>query len=82
MAWQEGHQHEAGKVIGQYANYLEIGHNEHEFLFAFGQSYQEEDYLRVHTRIVTGPVYAKAFLKLLHEALAQYEERFGTINES
>jgi hypothetical protein len=82
MDGQAGEPQEAKTITGQYANYLEIGHNEHEFVLNFGQAYHEEESRRVHTRIVTGPAYAKAFLKLLQGVLTQYEERFGLIDES
>lgn len=67
-------------IMGQYANYLEIGHNEHEFVFDFGESYENDEPTRVHTRIVTGPVYAKVFLKLLQSAMAEYEESYGPLD--
>jgi hypothetical protein len=69
------------RIIAHYANYLEIGHNEYEFLFDFGELYQQDEPWRLHTRIVTGPVYAKAFLKVLKDAVARYEQNFGLIED-
>ncbi len=58
---------------GRYANFFNIGHNVHEFIFEFGQSYEAEDPPRAHTRIVTSPAYAREFLRTLQHALAEYE---------
>lgn len=69
------------RIVGQYANQLEIGHSEHEFVFDFGQSYQNDEPPHVHTRIVTGPFYAKAFLNVLQEALERYEGKFGLLRD-
>jgi hypothetical protein len=80
------HEHEHDKdnterIMAHYANYLEVGHNKEEFLFDFGQLYQEDERLHVHTRIVTAPAYAKAFLKTLQNALYEYEDKFGMVEE-
>jgi hypothetical protein len=64
---------------GRYANSFRIGHNAFEFLLDFGQVSPDREEAQFHTRIVTGPVFAKAFAKLLQEALEQYEQTFGVI---
>lgn len=64
---------------GRYSNYFKIGHNTVEFLIDFGQYYPEGEPVRMHTRIITSPVYAKALLDTLQSAVAQYEERHGII---
>ena len=64
---------------GRYANYFEVGHNAVEFVFDFGQFYSEGGRARVHTRIVTSPSYAKAFLETLRESIAHYEKTFGSL---
>ncbi len=69
------------KLGGVYANHLKIGQNAFEFLFDFGQLYLEDDDAQFHTRIITTPVYAKAFLKVLADCLERYERDFGTIPE-
>ncbi len=66
---------------GAYANYLKIGQNAFEILFDFGQIYLEDDDAHFHTRIITSPVYAKAFLKVLEDCLERYEREFGPIPE-
>jgi len=67
------------EIVGRYANCFEVGHNPCEFLFDFGQSYDGGVAGTVHTRIVTGPVHAKALLNLLHRSIEQYESTFGRI---
>ena len=64
---------------GKYANYLEVGHNAFEFVLDFGQMYADDKPEQIHTRIVTGPLYAKEFLEVLEESIEQYEEAFGPI---
>jgi len=66
-------------VEGRYANYLQIGHNAFEFLLDFGQLYSDGRQEHIHTRIVTGPLYAKEFLQVLEESIEQYEETYGLI---
>jgi hypothetical protein len=57
----------------RYANSFNIGHNAYEFVFEFGQLYETEDMPRIHTRIVTSPAYAREFLNILQQALAEHE---------
>ena len=66
---------------GKYANYLEVGYNAFEFIFDFGQLYTAGGQPKIHTRIVTSPVYAKAFLETLGNTLGQYERGFGAIRK-
>lgn len=67
------------KTDGKYANYFEIGHNAYEFILDFGQLYKCEK-AGIHTRIITGPVYAKALLISLKESIDKYERDFGKID--
>jgi hypothetical protein len=67
------------KLEGSYANYLKIGQNAYEFLFDFGQCYLDGEDAHFHTRIITSPVYAKAFLRILKECIDQYERTFSVI---
>ena len=64
---------------GQYANYLKVGYNAFEFLLDFGQLHSESLEPRIHTRIITGPAYAKAMLVVLRDSIARYEQAFGVI---
>jgi hypothetical protein len=71
------------KSKGCYANYLKIGQNAFEFLLVFGHLYLDDSLVDqenlFHTRIVTTPVYAKAFLKVLEECIELHEQNFGVI---
>lgn len=70
---------EACPLEGRYANYFKVGHNAIEFLFDFGQFYPESEKARLHTRIITSPIYAKALWEIIREALDRYEQTFGPI---
>ena len=70
------------RMEGRYANFFQIGYNAFEFLFDFSQQYPESDEVKVHTRIVTSPVYAKALLKTLQESLMKYEKAYGKIKNN
>lgn len=63
----------------RYTNYFEVGHNAFEFIFDFGQYHQEDAGARMHSRIVTGPVYAKLLADLLRDAVQRYETEHGVI---
>jgi hypothetical protein len=74
------HQRGGGSDLeGRYANYFEIGHNAFEFLLDFGQLYCEDLEARMHTRIITNPLYAKALLGVLLQAVREYEGKFGEV---
>ena len=66
---------------GRYANYFAVGYNKQEFVIDFGQSYSENDHPELCTRIVTGPVYAKSFLKMLRDSIATFETTYGSISD-
>jgi hypothetical protein len=65
----------------KYANYLQGGMNETEFVLDFGQHYEGDESPRLHTRIVAAPPYVKAFAALLQNCIAEYEMRYGPIRE-
>lgn len=65
---------------GRYANYFEIGHNAFEFVLDIGQLYRSDAAPRFHTRVVVGPVYAKALLGVLGEAVTAYESEHRAID--
>jgi hypothetical protein len=71
------------KSKGCYANFLKIGQNAFEFLLVFGHLYLDDALVEqealFHTRIVTTPAYAKAFLKVLEECIEHHERTFGVI---
>ena len=71
---------EGGSLEGRYANYFKVGYNAVEFLVDFGQFYPEGKEARLHTRIITNPIYAKALFETLRESIDRYEQTFGTIS--
>jgi hypothetical protein len=66
---------------GRYANYFEIGHNAFEFLLDFGQLYSEAPEGRMHTRIVTSPIFARRLAVVLNRTLSQYDQAYGRVRE-
>ena len=66
-------------IHGCYANYLKVGFNAFEFILDFSQKFSENEKLALYTRIITNPVYAKAFSEVLQESVKQYEAVHGTI---
>jgi hypothetical protein len=81
MNHETGNSTQAYELEGLYANYFKVGHNPYEFLLDFGQFYRESQEERFHTRIVTSPVYAKAFLMILQDSIMKYEQAYGLIPE-
>ena len=68
-------------INGRYANYLKVGFNAFEFVLDFSQQFSENEKLAWYTRIITNPVYAKAFSEVLRKSVEQYENVYGTISE-
>jgi hypothetical protein len=64
---------------GRYANYFDVGYNAFEFILNFGQFQPEGGTASQHTRIVTGPVYAKLLATMLADAVAACEREHGPI---
>jgi len=64
-----------GHLEGRYANYFEVGFTAQEFLLDFGQFDEDRGSAIRHTRIITNPVSAKMFLKMLTEVVLEYESR-------
>jgi hypothetical protein len=81
------HMRRAGKASskpepleGRYSNTFQVGYNAFEFVIDLGQLFaQGQGKPRFHTRIVTSPLHAKAFLNVLQRSVTQYEQQFGTI---
>ena len=72
----------ARALEARYANYFEVGHNACEFIFDFGQYHPEDETAHMHSRLVTGPAYAKLLGDLLHAAIERFEKEHGTIREA
>lgn len=64
---------------GKYANYFEVGHNEFEFYVDFGQYDPQSEKVQMHTRIVTGPAYAKMMGDTLTSSVKSFEREHGAI---
>lgn len=64
---------------GKYANYFEVGHNQFEFYVDFGQYDPESQKVQMHTRIVTGPAYAKMMGETLTSSVGSFEREHGPI---
>ena len=81
VARKNGHEDSEGAhdLEGRYANYFKVGYNAFEFVLYFGQYYSEDEGAQLHTRIVTGPSYAKALLEFLQDCIDKYELEFGVI---
>jgi hypothetical protein len=63
-----------GSLEARYANYLQIAYNREEMVLEFGQAYHEsEGDPVIHTRLVTTPVIAGEFLRLLERSVQEYE---------
>ncbi len=63
----------------RYTNYFQVGHNSAEVVVDCGWFYVDEAGPTIHTRIATTPVYAKALLDTLQDAIQTYERTFGAI---
>jgi hypothetical protein len=72
----------AGRLEGRYANYFKVGHNAFEFVLDLGQYYPENETEYFHTRIITGPIYAKSLLNILRESILEYERTYGSIPQA
>ncbi len=70
-----------GSMEGRYANQLHVGCNAYEFVMDFAQFFPENGETRVCARIITGPVYAKAFLETLRDSVERYEKDHGVIED-
>ncbi len=69
-------------LLAKYANWFNVGHNNYEFVLDFGQFHVGEADPQIHTRIIAGPAYLKAFATLLNESVGKYEAAFGAISSA
>jgi hypothetical protein len=67
---------------GKYANYYEVGHNPFEFYVDFGQYDPQSESVQMHTRVVTGPAYAKMLVETLSVAVQKFEREHGPIRSN
>jgi hypothetical protein len=65
---------EGGPLEARYANYLQIGYSDDEFVIEFGQSsYEREGDPVIHTRLATTPMFAREFLRLLERSVREFD---------
>ena len=64
---------------GTYANLSFISTNSSEFILDFAKFLPGNTRGKVISRVVFAPVHAKAFLKMLTDAVENYEKNFGQI---
>ena len=83
----EGPRHLVDTLEARYANHFQVGHNDYEFIFDFGQFHpgqvtdaDEPPQIRI-VRIVMGPPFAKALLETLQRAVSEYEHLHGPIEQ-
>lgn len=62
---------------GEYANFLQVGHNKEEFLLVFGNIVPPAG--RVVSKIITSPGHLKKIINALQENLKKYEAQFGPV---
>ena len=65
------------ELEGRYTNYFTVGHNAFEVVLVFGQFYEGNREPQLHTRIVTGPAYAKKLLEVLDHAHSMATRRLS-----
>lgn len=69
----------------KYTNLFYVGYNAFEVVVEFGQQYsgerseEEVPHSRMHTRLVTAPVFARELQELLRSSLDEYERKFAPI---
>ncbi len=78
---------QGGLPEARYANHFQVGHNEFEFIFDFGQFHARDSGAAAEAppvrivRIVMAPPFAHALLVTLHRAVAEHEELHGPIEQ-
>ncbi len=65
-----------------HADAFRVGHRAYKFVLDFGQLGPDREKSQFHTRVVMGPDDAKAFSETFGQAIEQYEDQYGQINES
>ena len=65
---------------GIYANLVFIASNNSEFIFDFARFLPGNTRGKIVSRVILGPIHAKAFHKSLTEAIGRFEKKFGTIS--
>jgi uncharacterized protein DUF3467 len=63
--------------VGRYANVFRVGFNAFEMVIEFGEQFSDLEGPRLHTRVVTNPVFARGLVDSLNEALANYASTYS-----
>ena len=66
---------------GVYSNFFNMFHNPGEFVFDFGRIMPGKQEFKILTRIITSPLHAKHFLRILTDNISRFEKHFGKIPE-
>jgi hypothetical protein len=66
----------------RYINYFQVGQNAGEFLLDLGHYHPDLGRVQWHSRVVTGPIYAKLLSGALRDAVARHEKAHGPISGS
>ncbi len=78
---------QSGMLEARYANDFQVGHNEFEFIFDFGQFHARDTGATAEAppvrivRIVMAPPFARALLVTLHRAIDEHEQLHGPIEQ-
>ena len=67
-------------VDGEYANAMQIMHNQQEFILSFFNVVAPGG--RVVAKVITNPGHLKRMITALQENLKKYETQFGTVTEA
>ena len=68
-----------GVADGTYANLAFISSNNSEFILDFARFLPGNTRGKVISRVIFGPIQAKAFLKSLNDSVVNFEKKFGPI---
>jgi Protein of unknown function (DUF3467) len=64
--------------IGRYANVFRVGFNAFEVVIEFGEQFSDAENVRMHTRVVTNPVFARGLINSLNDALTNYANEYAS----
>jgi CTP:molybdopterin cytidylyltransferase MocA len=64
--------------VGRYANVFRVGFNAFEVVIEFGEQFSDGEHARMHTRVVTNPVFARGLVNSLNDALTNYASAYSS----
>ena len=68
------------QLKGVYANFMRVSHQEGEFVMDFAHIVPPTGI--VTARVITSPAHLKQIIKALETNLAEYEKKFGKVEEA